>query len=239
MHARLKPVSHRFNYRVMSLLIDLDRLDEADRTSLIFGVNRAALYSFHESDHGPRDGSCLRTYAGNCAAAHGIDLEGGHVLLLCYPRLLGYSFSPLSVYFCYCAGGELALVIYEVRNTCGEMHAYVHPVRPSQITAAGLRQQQRKDFYVSPFMEMGTCYRFRLSAPAEHVKIRILETDAAGPLLAASFCGRRRALSSATLLSALIAIPLIPFKVIAAIHWQALQLWLKGARVIARPTCTG
>ncbi len=120
MHARLKPMGHRFTYRVMSLLIDLDRLDDADRTSRLFGINRAALYSFHEKDHGERDGSSLRAYAQRCAAAHGIDLTGGRVALLCYPRLFGYTFNPLSVYFCYRASGELALLIYEVRNTFGE-----------------------------------------------------------------------------------------------------------------------
>src|SRR5205807_1406148 len=123
MHARLKPIGHRFSYRVMSLLIDLDRLDAADRQSPLFGVNRAALYSFKEADHGDRDGSSLRAYAQRRAAAHGIDLTGGRVLLLCYPRLLGYTFNPLSVYFCYRAGGELALLIYEVRNTFGGIHS--------------------------------------------------------------------------------------------------------------------
>src|ERR1700754_1706287 len=76
MHARLKPMGHRFSYRVMSLLIDLDRLEDADRQSPLFGVNRAALYSFHEKDHGPRDGSSLRAYAQQRAAEHGIDLAG-------------------------------------------------------------------------------------------------------------------------------------------------------------------
>jgi uncharacterized protein len=85
MHARLKPMGHRFSYRVMSLLIDLDRLADADRQSALFCVNRAALYSFHEADHGKRDGSSLRAYAQRCAAERGIDLTGGRVLLLCYP----------------------------------------------------------------------------------------------------------------------------------------------------------
>ncbi|MET0220113.1 MAG: DUF1365 family protein, partial [Tardiphaga sp.] len=110
MHARLKPMGHRFSYCVMSLLIDLDRLDEADAQTPLFGVNRAALYGFYESDHGPRDGSPLRAYARQCAAKHDIDLTGGRVLLLCYPRLLGYTFNPLSTFFCYRADGELALI---------------------------------------------------------------------------------------------------------------------------------
>jgi hypothetical protein len=135
MHARLKPMGHRFSYRVMSLLIDLDRLEAADRQSPLFGVNRAALYSFREADHGNRDGSPLRAYAQACAAERGIDLSGGRVLLLCYPRLLGYTFNPLSVYFCYRAGGELALIIYEVRNTFGEIHPYVLPVQPAEVCA--------------------------------------------------------------------------------------------------------
>src|SRR4051812_48276040 len=146
MHARLKPMGHRFSYRVMSLLIDLDRLDAADRQSPLFGVNRAALYSFRETDHGDRDGSSLRNYVQRCATERGIDLTGGRVLLLCYPRLLGYTFNPLSVYFCYRACGELALVIYEVRNTFGDIHPYVLPVQPADISDAGVRQSQEKLF---------------------------------------------------------------------------------------------
>ena len=234
MHARLKPMGHRFSYRVMSLLIDLDRLDAADRQSPLFGVNRAALYSFNEADHGERDGSSLRLYARRCAAERGIDLDRGRVLLLCYPRLLGYTFNPLSVYFCHRADGELALVIYEVRNTFGEIHSYVLPVKPGELSEAGLRQQQEKLFYVSPFIEMAMRYHFHLSPPGERVRLRILETDREGPLLAASFSGRRRDLTTAALLRSLVSLPLHPFKIVAAIHWEALRLWLKGARLVPR-----
>jgi uncharacterized protein len=235
MHARLKPIGHRFNYRVMSLLIDLDRLDAADRQSRLFGVNRRALYSFYEADHGMRDGSPLRAYVQRCAAARGIDLTGGRVLLLCYPRLFGYTFNPLSAYFCYRADGELALVIYEVRNTFGDIHAYVLPVKPGEISAAGIRQQQDKLFYVSPFIEMAVRYHFRVSPPGATVKLRILETDREGPLLAATFSGRRRALTTMALLRSLFTLPLVTFKIVAAIHWEALRLWLKGARLLPRP----
>ena len=234
MHARLKPMGHRFSYRVMSLLIDLDRLDEADRLSPLFAVNRAALYSFHEADHGERCGSSLRAYAQRCAASRGIDLSGGRVTLLCYPRLLGYTFNPLSVYFCHDADGTLALMIYEVRNTFGDIHSYVLPVQPGDTSCAGIRQEQDKLFYVSPFIEMAMRYRFRISPPGEDVKLRILETDRDGPLLAATFAGRRRALTSPALLRSFAALPLLTFKIMAAIHWQALRLWLKGARLVPR-----
>ena len=235
MHARLKPIGHRFSYRVMSLLIDLDRLDEADTASPLFGVNRAALYSFAEADHGKRDGSSLRGYAQACAAARGIDLAGGRVLLLCYPRLLGYAFNPLSVYFCYRADGALALIIYEVCNTFGEIHPYVLPVRADEVSEAGIRQRQDKLFYVSPFMAMAMRYHFRVCPPGAQVKLRILETDGSGPLLAATFNGRRRALTTAALLRSVVALPLVSFKILAAIHWEALRLWLKGVRLTPRP----
>ena len=235
MHARLKPMGHRFNYRVMSLLIDLDRLSEAGRHSPLFSVNSAALYSFHEADHGPRDGSSLRDYVRRSAAGHGIDLAGGKVLLLCYPRLLGFTFNPLAVYFCYRVDGALALVIYEVRNTLGDIHSYVLPVRDGELSAAGLRQQQDKLFYVSPFIDMAMRYHFRVLPPGEAVRLRILETDRDGPLLSATFFGRRRALTTAALLRSFFALPLVTFKVVGAIHWEALRLWLKGARLVPRP----
>ncbi len=235
MHARLKPMGHRFTYRVMSLLIDLDRLAEADKMSPLFGVNRRALYSFDEKDHGDRDGSSLRAYVDRCASAQDVNLTGGRVLLLTYPRLLGYTFNPLSVYFAYAASGQLALVVYEVRNTFGDIHSYVLPVRPGELSAAGLRQAQDKLFYVSPFIEMAMRYHFRIAPPGETVKLRILETDANGPLLAASFSGRRRPLSTASLLRAFVALPLMTLKVMAAIHWEALRLWIKGARLVPRP----
>ncbi len=234
MHARMRPTTHRFKYRVLSLLIDLGRLDQADRQSVLFGVNRRTLYGFYERDHGRRDGSSLLAYAQACASVHGIDLAGGRVLLLCYPRLLGYVFNPLSVYFCYRRDGTLALLIYEVRNTFGEIKPYVLPVRPGELTAAGLRQEQDKTFYVSPFIDMAMRYHFRIGPPGDDVRLRILETDAAGPLLAATFLGRRRALTSRTLLAGFVALPLVTLKIFAAIHWEALRLWAKGIRLVPR-----
>ena len=234
-HARLKPVGHRFSYRVMSLLIDLDRLEVADRQTPLFGVNRRALYSFHEADHGDRDGSSLRLYAQRCAAEHGIDLTGGRVLLLCYPRLFGYTFNPLSVYFCYTPDGEPALLIYEVRNTFGDIHAYVLPVTRGDISPAGIRQTQDKRFYVSPFVEMAMRYHFRVMLPQGRVKLRILETNSEGPLLSATFNGQRRILTTRELLRSFFSLPLVTLKIIAAIHWEALRLWLKGVRLVPRP----
>jgi DUF1365 family protein len=235
MHARLKPMSHRFSYRVLSLLVDLDHLDEADRLTRLFGVNRRALYSFHERDHGPRDGSSLRAHVDRQLAEHGIDLDDGRVLLLAYPRIAGYAFNPLAVYYCYDRSGAMAALIYEVRNTFGEMHAYVCPLAPGEVSAAGIRQERDKAFYVSPFIAMGMRYRFRMHAPDDVVKVRILETDADGPLLSATFCGERKRMTTASLLAAFCRLPFMTLKVIAGIHFEAARLWLKGARLHARP----
>lgn len=235
MHARLKPMGHRFSYRVFSLLIDLDRLDDADRMSRLFGVNRAALYSFHERDHGERDGSSLRAYANRRAREKGVDLEGGQIQLLCYPRLFGYTFNPLSVYFCTRADGTLAMLIYEVRNTFGDIHSYALAVRDGELSQAGVRQEQNKLFYVSPFIEMAMRYYFRVTPPEDFVKLRILETDAEGPVLSATFSGKREPLTSLSLLRAFVSLPLVTFKILAAIHWEALRLWIKGAKLVPRP----
>src|SRR6202790_5606604 len=147
---------------------------------------------------------------------------------------MGYPFNPLSAYFCYRADGKLAVIIYEVRNTFGDIHAYVLPVQPGETSGAGIRQQQDKLFYVSPFIEMMMRYHFRVTPPGERVKLRILETDREGPLLAASFNGRRRALTTVALLRSFFSLPLLTFKIVAAIHWEALRLWLKGARLVPR-----
>jgi hypothetical protein len=234
MHARLRPVHHRFSYRVVSLLIDLDRLDEADRQSRLFAVNRTALFSFHEVDHGERNGGSLGRYARRTAAERGIELSGGRILLLCYPRLFGYTFNPLSIYFCYRASGELALLIYEVRNTLGEIHPYALQVEGGRGRDDVLRQSQAKQFYVSPFIEMEMRYHFRISPPGEHMRVRILETDEGGPVLAAAFSGRRHALTSRSLLGAFLKIPLFTLKVVAAIHWEALRIWAKGVPLVPR-----
>jgi DUF1365 family protein len=235
MHARLKPMSHRFTYRVLNLLIDLDRLDEAGRQSRLFAVNGRGLYSFHERDHGPRDGTPLAAYVRSVAQKAGIDLTGGRILLLCYPRLLGYAFNPLSVYFGYDAGGRLALIIYEVRNTLGEHHSYVCPVRPGEESAGGIRQTRAKRFYVSPFIGMEMRYHFRVVPPGKDAKIRILETDADGPILAATFRGHKEPLTSPHLVAAFLALPFVTLKVMGGIHYEAARLWFKGARLVPRP----
>jgi DUF1365 family protein len=234
MHQRMKPFGHRFRYSVFSLLVDLDRLAEADKLSRLFSVNATNLVAFHEKDHSGRNGS-LRVYADELLAAAGLREPAARILLVCYPRILGYVFNPISVYYAYDAGERLVAMIYEVRNTFGERHTYVCPVSDGEISPGGLRQSCDKIFHVSPFIPMQMRYHFRMLPPGEEIRWRILETDVDGPLLAATFSGRKESVATSTLLSLTARIPFLTLKIVAGIHWEALKLWLKGAKYISRP----
>ena len=235
MHCRLRPVRLRFVYDVFSLLLDLDELGALHHRLRLFSHNRFNLFSFADRDHGARDGSPLRPWIEAQLASRGIDLEGGRVFIHCLPRLLGYVFNPLSLYWCYDCGGALRAIVYEVKNTFGEQHAYVLPVPAAHAAGAPVHQRVRKDFHVSPFIAMEAEYRFNLRAPEERLSILIRETDAGGDLLLATQTGRRQALADRTLIRACLRFPLVTLKVIGAIHWQALKLWLKGVRLHRRP----
>lgn len=230
-HARLRPRRHRLRYRVFALLVDLDELKHL-RLRLL-SHNRFNLFSLHDRDHGPGEAAPLRGHVERQLAAAGIPIDGGPIRLLCSPRVLGYVFNPLSLYFCHRADGTLAAVLYEVSNTFGERHSYLIPAAPA--ADGTVRQSCPKRFHVSPFIAMAMTYHFRLAVPAESLSLRIRETDAEGTLLAASLTGRRAALTDRTLARAFLACPLLTLKVIAGIHWEALRLWLKGVPLHDRP----
>lgn len=235
MHHRLRPKRHRFVYRTFSLLVDLDELPELGRRFRLFGHNRAGLLSFHDRDHGAADGSSPRAWAEGALRKADLADAAARIEMLCFPRILGYAFNPLTLYFCHRADGALAAVIYAVRNTFGERHAYLIAVDPEEAARGRVRQSCAKSFYVSPFIPMEAGYRFRLKPPGEDFSLAIQETDADGDLLVATQTARRVPLSDAALARAVISHPLMALKVIGGIHWEALRLWIKGAPLQARP----
>ena len=239
MHARLKPFGHRFVYRVFSLLVDIDRLAELGRMTWLLGVNRPGLASFQESDHVERQGETLRAFADRQLADAGLEKPAARVLLLAYPRIFGYVFNPISVYFCYDDAGALIALIYAVRNTFGGRHIYVSPIRPGEFGPAGVRQTRVKLFHVSPFIGMDARYHFRILPPGKTVRLRIHETENGEPLLAATFAGSARPLATPELGACLVKFPFLTLKIIAGIHWEALKLWLKGARFRPSPKVAG
>jgi len=232
-HRRWKPKAHRLDYRVFAALIDLDELPVLASRSRIFSHNRFNLFSLMDRDFGPGDGAPLKPWVAAQLRAAGLPADDLRVELLCYPRMFGYAFNPLSVYFCRRAGdGALIAILYEVHNTFGQRHCYLIPAAAADGV---VRQTCAKSFYVSPFIGMAARYRFRLAVPDARLSIAIRQEIPEGPQLVATLSGRRQPLTDAVLLRQLLRFPFLTLKVIAAIHWQALRLWLRGARFHRRP----
>lgn len=230
-HVRLRPKRHRLRYRMVQGLFDLDALAGLDRTLKLFGHNRAAVFSFYDRDHGDGSGD-LRGEIDRRLGSAGLP-PGGRIQVLCLPRILGYAFNPLSVYFCHAPDGPLAAILYEVSNTFGERHSYLIPLAPGDQTP--VRQTCAKTFYVSPFMDMALRYDFTIAPPGEAVAVKVAVSDGEGLLLDTVFAGQRRPMTDAGLAWALFAFPLMTLKVVAGIHWEALRLWLKGVRLTPKP----
>lgn len=229
MHVRTRPRRHRLHYRVFSVLLDFDELEALSSRSRLFGYNRRAPLSFWDADHGDGSVTGLRRWVADKLRQAGSYEDGMKIRLLCYPRIFGYVFNPLTVYFCYSPSGVLRSILYEVCNTFGERHTYVIPVEEGAI--GPVRQGCAKELYVSPFMPMTCFYQFHIEPPSDKVVVRIDESDADGPLLVASFAGRRVPFSDRAMLGALLKYPLMTMKVTAGIHWEALRIWWKGMPV--------
>lgn len=226
MHMRLTPFAHKFRYRVFSMLLDIDRLHETCRPLRLMSLDRFNLLAFYRKDHGTRDGSDLRPWVEAELARAGRPAPH-RIWLLSFPRILGYAFNPLSVYFCEDETGALQSVVYQVKNTFGDQHPYVVDATPGDDGAS--RHGHAKGFFVSPFIGMDQNYRFTIRHPGERLAVKIRQHDGSGPWLIATQSGVRRPLTDRALFAQWATHPLMTFKVIAAIHWQALKLWLKGA----------
>lgn len=235
-HQRLRPRRHRLAYRVFMLALDLDELNALSRRLKLFSYNGWSLVSLHDRDFAGKVRAPLRPQIEAKLAEAGYDLAGGRITLLCMPRLLGKGFNPLSVYFCHDREGRLVATIHAVRNTFGERHDYVLPVEPS--ADGRVRQACGKAFHVSPFMPMDLDYQFDLLPPGDRVGVGVTVHDEAGMLLAASFAGARRELTDGVLLKAVVSHPWQLAGVLAAIHWEAVKMALKGFRLFAGPKKT-
>lgn len=231
-HRRFAPTEHALRYSVYSLLLDLDELDELNGALRWFSVDRFNLVGFRLRDHGPKDGSPLRPWAQRLMAEAGVDIGSGRIQLLVYPRILGYGFDPLTVWYCHDESDRLVGVIHEVRNTFGECHSYVTPV-----DAGGdvITHGSEKVFHVSPFFDVNGRYDFRLRPPGRTVSVVIDYSDDSGPLLTASFSGVRSEMSDRNLMARFWSHPLVTLKVIGGIHWEALKLLAKRVGFRSKP----
>lgn len=227
-HLRARPKRHFLAYSVFSMLIDLDELALLDKGGWIFGVNRRAILSFHEADHGKCETDhslSLKKRIHALLAQAGYASEGFSISLLCYPRILGYVFNPLTVYYIKDRKGELRVIIYEVQNTFHESHTYLIPVETTRD--GSVNQVTEKKMYVSPFTPLAGQYEFHMVAPAENVRVSVTLNDTQGKVLQAVFSGQRRAFSKWAALSMWGQYPLMTLKVTMAIHYEALKLFVK------------
>jgi uncharacterized protein len=231
-HRRLRPRRHSLRYRTFALLLDFDELPELDRRLRLFSCNAFNLFSVFDRDYGSGP-ETLRSQIGAHAARSGLQLEGGRIRLLTMPRILGYAFNPISVYFCDDANGTLRAILYEVNNTFGQRHSYFIPVET--VEGDQIRQSCAKQLYVSPFIGMDMIYDFTVLAPGEMVSVAIVERDKQGVVLTATQAQNRVELTDAALLKVFFSHPLLTLKVIVGIHFEALLLWFKGMRVHDRP----
>lgn len=232
-HKRFKPKVHQLKYRVCSFLFDLDELDELDRALPFFSHNKWNIVSFWDKDHGAGEKQNLRLYVEQTLKQAGYTDKVGAIKLLCYPRLFGYVFNPLSVYYCYDTKGQLQTIIYEVSNTFSQRHSYVIPVE--ETDQPYVHQKCQKGFYVSPFMEMDCEYAFRMKKPGDDISVFIDQSDPEGRILSAYFKGQKTPLDNNALVKMIAKYPLMTLKVMAGIHWEAFLLWRKGLKLIKRP----
>jgi len=230
-HKRFKPKEHFFKYKVFSLLLDLSELHLLERELKIFSYNKFNILSFYDIDHGPRDGTFLIDWVKENLNNNNINSEEIKIKLLCYPRIWGYVFNPLSIFFVYDKNSNLVSILYEVKNTFGEQHTYVFKI--DNVNEL-LEHSCKKKFHVSPFIEMNCLYYFKILKPENKLSVVINQNDDSGKLLFASQDGLKKELNNKNLMISYLSHPLMSFKIIGAIHFEALKLWLKGVKLVKR-----
>jgi uncharacterized protein len=229
MHERLQPFHHKFAYSVFSMFLDVDTLDQTG--SRVFSRNRPNILAFYDRDHGDGSGAPIGDWARAQFAQ--ISIHPAHIRLMCFPRLWGFVFNPLAIYFGYDANGHVIALLHQVSNTFGERHTYLLPVDRADRF---IQQSCAKQFHVSPFFDVAGRYAFTVKTPADQWMISIRYTDENGALLlVATQTGERQPFSTAELLKAVARHPLMTLKVVAGIHWEALKLWRRGAGFRRKP----
>ena len=223
-HQRFKPIKHSLNYKTFSLLIDLDEIESLAKKISIFSLNKFNIFSFYNIDHGARDGSSLKNWVLKNIKKFNVCHNITKIKLLCYPRIFGYVFNPLSIFYCY-ENKDLKAIFYEVKNTFNEQHTYIFKIKNNE----NIEQKCKKKFYVSPFMDMETYYNFKLINPNEKLSVFIKQTDKKDIILTATQTGDKKEFTFKQLIFNFIKYPFMTIKIITSIHYEALLLWKKGA----------
>ena len=233
MHQRLIPLKHRFQYSLISLYLNYDELKSLEKKISFFSYNKFNIFSFYEKDHGYRDNSSLKKFVTDILTKNAIKFKKIKFSILCFPRIFGYVFNPLSVIFCF-DSDILIAILYEVKNTSNEQHTYCFTSKEKKIKSI-YKHQCKKMFYVSPFIEMKCYYKFSTRIPSNKLSFLIEQFNFKNEkILVAAQNGKKIEFTSLTIIKSLFKNPLMTFKVILGIHYQALQIFFKGGKYYSR-----
>ena len=230
-HGRLFPRRNSFHYGIYYLAFPLSQI-----RSLPLAYNRWAPLGFHDRDHGACDGSDLKEWASSILEDYRIKEADGEMILICMPRIFGYVFNPVSFWLCHDKQGDLRAVLCEVHNTFGERHVYLCAHDDHRGIAFDDTLKGEKLFHVSPFLKRAGHYTFRFDTRENKFAVWIDFFDSKGKKqLVTSLVGKCAPMNRKNLRKAFWRYPLVTFKAIALIHWQALKLLTKGIQYVSRP----
>lgn len=231
MHKRLLPKVNTFSYAMYNIALPLSKIKNEP-----LRLERFAPLSFYSRDHGKCDGSDLENWARDILNEYNITTADGQITLVCMPRVLGYVFNPVSFWLCHDQSGILRAVLAEVHNTFGEHHTYICAHEDHRPITRDDVLEGEKVFHVSPFLEREGHYTFRFDTGTGNFGAWVNYHDAQGQQkLVTSLTGKYEPMTRHTLRKAFWAYPLVTFKTVYLIHWQALKLITKGIKYIPRP----
>ena len=236
-HTRKMPVLHKFKYRVFMVYLDLDELPTVFRGRWFWSASRAALARFRRADHIGDPDQPLAVSVRNLIEAETGSRPSGPIRLLTNLSYFGYCFNPVSFFYCFDDSGEqLEYIVAEVNNTpWGERKTYVLPVAESHDVNGSLRFSPKKKMHVSPFMPMDIDYDWVFSAPESKTNVFMANSRAGKRIFDASLILDRTEMTTGSMARVLLTFPFMTLRVVTAIYWQALRLFIKRVPLYAHP----
>ena len=236
-HARSRPSKHKFTYRMFLMYLDLDELGTLFKKRWLWSASRPALARFRRKDHLGPAGQPLADSVRDLVEKESGERPGGPIRLLTNLSYFGYCFNPVSFYYCFAADGQtLEFIVSEVNNTpWGERDTYVMDCRAGPMFESSWRFQPEKKMHVSPFMPMQVEYDWALSQPADRLSVFMATSRDGARILSASMSLARKEIDGQSLASVLLKFPFQTFKIIIAIYWEALRLWVKRCPFYTHP----